>query len=208
MIKLGGLFPKQLNLNGDFGNLEVIKAQLQWRGLSCETVRIERASDLNSDLDFVFVGHGSVAAWASIKTEFASLAPALRSLLEAGTPGLAISTGFEELVRTKVLTGLDIRQQNSRYSKFEVFNDGDNEVLGYLNTDLDLPVLHREKNWVASMLHGPLLAKNPLLLEEVLRGITNHAGVDLPVIQESEKASLLADLVDEVWKLEKELASE
>ena len=208
MIRLGGLFPEHLNLNGDFGNLDVLKAQLEWRGLSCETVKIERASDLTSDLDFIFVGHGSVAAWSAIHLEFEALAPTLRLLLEGGTPGLAISTGFEELVRTNVFTGLEATTMATRTSKFEVYKDGDNEVLGYLNTDVNLPILHRERNWVASMLHGPILAKNPFLLEEVLGRITSYAGVQLPVIYESEKAGQLADLIDEVWKLEKELASE
>lgn len=208
MIRLGGLFPEHLNLNGDFGNLDVLTAQLEWRGLSCETVQIERASDLARDLDFVFVGHGSAAAWSAIHSEFETLAPTLRSLLDGGTPGLAISTGFEELVRTNVLTGLEATTIAIRTSKFEVYMDGDNEVLGYLNTDVNLPILHRERNWVASMLHGPILAKNPFLLEEVLDRITSYAGVQLPVIQESEKAGQLADLIDEVWKLEKELASE
>ena len=208
MIRLGGLFPEHLNLNGDFGNLDVLKAQLEWRGLSCETVQIERASDLTQDIDFVFVGHGSAAAWLAIHSEFDDLAPTLRSLLVDGTPGLAISTGFEELVRTNVFTGLVATTMVTRTSKFEVYKDGENEVLGYLNTDANLPILHREKNWVASMLHGPILAKNPFLLEEVLGRITKHAGVQLPVIQESEKASQLADLIDEVWKLETELAGE
>ena len=58
------------------------------------------------------------------------------------------------------------------------------------------------------MLHGPVLAKNPSLLEELLARIAKHAGEELQAIRISEKADQLAGLVDEVWKLERELASE
>jgi CobQ-like glutamine amidotransferase family enzyme len=58
------------------------------------------------------------------------------------------------------------------------------------------------------MLHGPVLAKNPGLLLEMLETVAEHAGLKLQEIQSSEKAELLAGLVDEVWKLERELASE
>ena len=58
------------------------------------------------------------------------------------------------------------------------------------------------------MLHGPVLAKNPVLLLELLQSISMHAGVELKDVQTSEKADLVAGFVDEVWKLEGELASE
>lgn len=208
MIRLGGLFPKHLNLNGDFGNLEVIVKQLEWRGFTCEVVPVETAAQLSSDLDFIFVGHGSKAAWAAIGTTFSEMAPFLREQLVSGTPGLSISTGFEEMVRNEVVSTPIFKTLPTRVSKFVVHPDGEGEVLGYVNTDADLPVIQRDTNWICTMLHGPVLAKNPTLLEELLVKISVHAGVQLRPIQESEKAGQLADLIDEVWKLEKELASE
>jgi hypothetical protein len=53
-----------------------------------------------------------------------------------------------------------------------------------------------------------VLAKNNDLLEEVLGNITKHAGVVFEQIQAREKASHLADLISEVWVLERELANE
>jgi hypothetical protein len=208
MIVLGVLFPKHLNLNGDLGNLEVLSKQLEWRGLAHDIVEVESLDDLSRDLDFILVGHGSTAAWASIGEEFQSLAPALRNLLASGTPGMSVSTGFEKLVEHNVLGNLEILKSTVRTSKFEVQSDGNNDVLGYLNTDAKLPVIHREASWLSTMLHGPVLAKNPGLLNEVLASIAAHAGVELPGIQDSEKAGQLADLIDEVWKLERDLARE
>lgn len=208
MIRLGGIFPDHLNLNGDFGNLEVIATQLSWRGIPSETVALSSAEDLDQKLDFIFIGHGSIAAWADIEGAFGRMLPKLANLLTAGTPAMAISTGFEKLVQANFFTNLSLTPLSDRISKFVVFTDADKEVLGYLNTEVDLPMLHREGKLTGSMLHGPLLAKNPDLLEEVLRAITGHAGVTLAPIQAKEKADQLADLISEVWNLERDLASE
>jgi CobQ-like glutamine amidotransferase family enzyme len=40
MIRLGVLFPKHLNLNGDFGNVEVLARQLEWRGHEVQIVEL------------------------------------------------------------------------------------------------------------------------------------------------------------------------
>ncbi len=208
MIRLGVFFPDHLNLNGDFGNIEVIARQFEWRGMTCEVVRVEDERHLADGLDFLLVGHGSSAAWDSIRDRLNSLEGVLRKLVESGTPGLCVSTGFEELVRLAVVADLECKSNPERVSKFVVQADGNQEVLGYLNTDVDLPPLHREGQFVCTMLHGPVLAKNPALLLELLENISLHAGLQLKAIQTNEKTDLLAGLVDEVWKLERELASE
>jgi CobQ-like glutamine amidotransferase family enzyme len=208
MIRLGVLFPEHLNLNGDYGNLEVIARQLEWRGMASEIVAVGTRAELTSDLDFLLVGHGSSAAWASIDSEFRGLLATLKVLLSAGMPGMSVSSGFEQMVRGSVFEGLTANSLSSRTSKFVVEQDVEGEVLGYLNADVDLPIIHRESNFIGTMLHGPILAKNPILLEEVLLKICSSAGLELAPFQANEKAGLLADLVDKVWELERELASE
>jgi lipid II isoglutaminyl synthase (glutamine-hydrolysing) len=208
MIRLGVLFPDHLNLNGDYGNIEVLARQFDWRGMECDVVRVEDEHQLADGLDFLLVGHGSSAAWDSIRDRLNALEGGLRDLVESGTPGLCVSTGFEELVRLAVIQGIECKSIPERVSKFVVHKDGAHEMLGYLNTDVDLPLLYREGQFVCTMLHGPVLAKNPALLLELLENISLHAGLQLKAIQTSEKADLLAGLVDEVWKLERDLASE
>lgn len=208
MIRLGVLFPDHLNLNGDLGNIEVLAKQFEWRGMACEVVIVENERHLSSGLDFLLVGHGSSAAWESLRERLGLLGATLRGLLSSGTPGLCVSTGFEELVRLSVVTGLDCKAIPERVSRFVVQADGSHEVLGYVNTDVDLPLIHREGQFVCTMLHGPVLAKNPELLLELLQNIAMHAGQELGAARVSEKVDRVADLVDEVWKLERELASE
>ena len=208
MIRLGALFPDHLNLNGDLGNLTVIQKQLAWRGIESEILPIQSPLELGQPLDFLFIGHGSIAAWADIEAEFGAMLPEIEKLINSGLTGMAVSTGFESLVGGNIFPSLRFDQLSERVSKFEVLADGENEVLGYRNTDVSLPLIERHKSFIGCMLHGPVLAKNPELLNEVLSTICSRADIDLPEIQIKEKADQLAGLIHEVWVLERDLANE
>ncbi|MFM6939769.1 MAG: hypothetical protein ACKOUD_04025 [Rhodoluna sp.] len=208
MIRLGELFPGHLNLNGDLGNTQVIQQELAWRGIASTRVVISSAADLDQSIDFIIVGHGSEAAWADIEQEFAALIPDIKKLVASGIPLLAISTGYEMSIKHGLIKGVSLAALPNRVSKFEVALDGNREVLGYLNTEADIPTLHREGNLVATTLHGPVLSRNPILLVELLTLIVERAGLPLPSFLEAKKADQLAGLIAEVWKLETELANE
>lgn len=208
MIRLGALFPNHLNLNGDLGNVSVIQKQLAWRGIESEIVPIQSLAQLGQSLDFLFIGHGSIAAWADIEAEFGAMLPEIEKLINSGLAGMAVSTGFERLVGGNLFPGLRFDQLSERVSKFELLVDGENEVLGYRNTDVSLPLIERHKSFIGCMLHGPVLAKNPQLLNEGLSAICSRAGIELPPIRSKEKADQLVRLIREVWVLERDLANE
>jgi lipid II isoglutaminyl synthase (glutamine-hydrolysing) len=209
MIRLVSLFGSQLNLNGDLANIKVIERQLGWRGLDVQVIDCSTAEQLREARpDFVLVGHGSVAAWKSIETEFVKACSVLDELILAGVAALAVSSGFEALhPHLAVLRGQSF-ESKSRVSKFDVSDFEGHRALGYRNTEAQLSSLSRHGSLVGTMLHGPVLVKNPELLESTLRAICAHAEVDLPEVQSKEKADQLADLVSRVWKLEEALASE
>jgi lipid II isoglutaminyl synthase (glutamine-hydrolysing) len=208
MIRLGLLFPEHLNLNGDFGNLEVLSRQLEWRGHAHELVEITQKSQLDSGLNFLLIGHGSEAAWADIAEQFTKMQEGISGLISAGVPVLAVSSGFANLVSRGLVPGLSVSPIADRISKFEIVIDQGSEVLGYVNVDNNLPPIHRSGSLIGTTLHGPILAKNTHLLESVLAQIADSAGETLQANQDAKKAGLLADLVAEVMKLESELANE
>ena len=207
MIEVMGLFPKHLNLNGDFGNVQVLERQLTWRGMQHRVSSAESVTELGHPA-FVLIGHGSEAAWADVEQEFASMIPRLRELISVGVVVLAVSSGFEMAIKHNLVAGLSLGTSEERISKFEVASDTTGEVLGYVNTDTNLPPIHRVGTFIGTTLHGPVLSKNTELLEAVLGDVAAHAGVKLNPIQDAKKADLLAGLVAEVWKLEEELANE
>ena len=134
--------------------------------------------------------------------------PRLRELISVGVVVLAVSSGFEMAIKHNLVAGLSLGTSEERISKFEVASDTTGEVLGYVNTDTNLPPIHRVGTFIGTTLHGPVLSKNTELLEAVLGDVAAHAGVKLNPIQDAKKADLLAGLVAEVWKLEEELANE
>lgn len=208
MIKLAGLFPEHLNLNGDFGNLQVVSQQLTWRDMPNEFHSVTSSTDFDKAPDLILIGHGSEAAWADIETRFERLIPELRRCLTNGAVILAVSTGFEMAIKHGLVDNLNCESTGQRVSKFEVTKDVTGDVLGYVNTDTDLPHLYREGSFLGTTLHGPVLAKNPGLLEDILARVAASAHQSLLAIRDAKKADLLAGLVADVWKLEEELASE
>jgi CobQ-like glutamine amidotransferase family enzyme len=208
MIKLGVLFPDHLNLNGDLGNVTVIKKQLDWRGVDSVVIGITSEDQLSEGFDLLFLGHGSEAAWTDIESRMPNFDSVIERVLDSDIPFMAVSTGFERIVASGALQGLSQSTRDARTSKFEVAEDGDDKVLGYLNTESDLPLVFRSGALVATMLHGPVLSRNASLLNEILVAISTRAGIDLPALMDAKKADQLADLIAEVWKLEEELASE
>jgi CobQ-like glutamine amidotransferase family enzyme len=208
LIRLGRLFPEHLNLNGDFGNLEVIGRQLAWRGLAYEIVDITATKHFAEDVDFVLIGHGSEAAWKDISENCIAIRDNLQALKAQGVSMLAVSTGFEKAIEMGLIVDLVVGRIGERVSKFVVHPDGNSQILGYVNVDNDLPVIHRSGSVIGTTLHGPVLAKNPALLNEILTAISSRANVLLPELLDAKKADQLADLVAEVWKLESDLASE
>ena len=209
MIRLVSLFGPQLNLNGDLANIRVIEQQLRWRGLEVEVFDCTSAEQLRvAEPDFVLIGHGSVAAWKSIDEEFAKACSVLTELIDAGVPALAVSSGFEALLRYLPMLHGSVFESGSRVSKFDVSDFEGHRALGYRNSEAKIASLTRHGSLVGTMLHGPVLVKNPELLNSTLLAICSHADLQLPDIRSREKADQLADLVSRVWKLEEALASE
>lgn len=59
-ITIAHLYPELLNLYGDRGNVMVLKNRLEWRGIECEVLEVERHDAVNfSEYDVVFLGGGS-----------------------------------------------------------------------------------------------------------------------------------------------------
>jgi CobQ-like glutamine amidotransferase family enzyme len=198
LIKLGTVFPNQLNLDGDQGNLLALKRYLTAAGFEVDIQVLSPGVSI-PDLDFVLFGHGSLAACESIEAGLAELD--WSELLKV--PGLAVGSGFEYLSRNLIV------QQNirlgDRESAFQVANLGNLQVLGYRNTDSGLANLVMNGQWICTMLHGPVLAKNPKLLDRAARAAVAAAGLDWPQEQPESLKNWVANLnriCEQLWLIE------
>jgi CobQ-like glutamine amidotransferase family enzyme len=209
VVKLVSLFGKHLDLNGDQSNLKVLAKRLSWLGVQSEIVSLDKGQALPADADLIFLGHGSKAAWADIDSELQQLVPELQELIAKKVAFMAVASGHERAIELGLLPGSAAARD--RISKFEIAQLDDLEILGYLNSATDAPVIQKHGLAIGTQLHGPVFAKNPEFTDVYIRELAGARGLALvssTEVEQKNNASLVADIVGQVWELERDLASE
>ena len=91
------LYPEHLAINGDMGNVRVLKRRLELAGHTVEHVVHNPGETLPEAPDFVTIGSGPGSALAALADDVAVIAPALRALVADGVPLLAVAGGYHLL---------------------------------------------------------------------------------------------------------------
>jgi CobQ-like glutamine amidotransferase family enzyme len=160
MIKLATFMPEYFNNNGDQGNIEVLKKQLEWRGVEFSVT----SSDLDES-DFLLLGDGSRAVMREFESDLSALTALLQERLDAGKATLIVGSSHEYFCSK--LPGLPDLKTVSRVSEFREVTSGSQKAFGYRNTDKDID-LFVDRAFISTSLFGPVLAKNQNLLNLVL----------------------------------------
>lgn len=191
VLKFAALYPDHLDLNGDHGNLLVLKQRLKWRGVQADIIQVDRPVDLDS-FDLVLLGHGSTDAWLDVQRMDPHLVTNVAALVRAGKPVMAVSSGYERLITELESISID------RCERVSEFRDIDG-VVGYVNSDAVLPEIRTVMNCVLTLFHGPVLAKNPQLADKIISS-ANWANID--------DKSVELNTVDELAKASRRIAFE
>ena len=160
VIRLGAISPTHLNLNGDLGNLLVLKKRLEWRNVESTIEHLNGSEDL-IDFDYILVGHGSNAAWKQLLDSRSDLLGKLVDYVESDGALLAVASAADRL--QPLFTGVEVTFGH-RISEF-LDVDG---VVGYKNSGSQGKNLSWYKNALLTQLHGPVLAKNPDLADQII----------------------------------------
>jgi CobQ-like glutamine amidotransferase family enzyme len=96
-VKLVHLYPREMNIYGDTGNVVVVRRRLEWRNLPVEVVPVSVGDPLPNDVDIVLGGGGQDAAQGEIGADFAARAPQLRAMADDGVVMLAICGTYQML---------------------------------------------------------------------------------------------------------------
>jgi lipid II isoglutaminyl synthase (glutamine-hydrolysing) len=96
-MKLIHLYPREMNIYGDTGNVLVLRRRLQWRGLPVEVVPVSVGDPLPTDADILLGGGGQDAAQGEIGADFASRGAELRAMADDGVVMLAICGTYQML---------------------------------------------------------------------------------------------------------------
>lgn len=206
------MYPQHLNLNGDVANAGVLARRMNWYGHSAAIEFHNPGDELPNYLpDFVLFGHGSEAAWADVEEDLTRNWPKISAWFDKGVLGLAINSG-QELLHGTSFAYLDGElRAGERVSKFvavetDLFGSVNN-LLGYQNSIYSAPIIELKNSLIGTQLHGPVLAKNSWLADEIIRRITGES--ELTVVPAAEaQVELVAKFERGIRDLEVPLANE
>lgn len=96
-LHLVHLYPREMNIYGDTGNVLVLRKRLQWRGLPVQVTPVSIGDPLPDDADILLGGGGQDAAQGDIGEDFVSRGAQLRAMADDGVVMLAICGSFQLL---------------------------------------------------------------------------------------------------------------
>ena len=94
-IKILQLYPDELNVYGDDGNILALKKRLEWRGFKAEIIKHNVNDDLNVVPDIIVSGGGQDSNQDNIKNDFLRIALKLKNFIENSTPTLLICGSYQ-----------------------------------------------------------------------------------------------------------------
>lgn len=84
------LYPKDMNIYGDWGNVLVLKRRLEWHGYSVKLIEYNQGDTFPENVDMVIGGGGQDSGQDSIQADLLSIASKLQTLADNNVPMLMI----------------------------------------------------------------------------------------------------------------------
>lgn len=97
ILTLVQLYPEELGVAGDRGNVMALRERLERAGVAVTVVEHRIGDTFPPNADLVLVGNGPLSAMRNVYEDLQSIAPTLRALAEAGVPIFAYGSGAELL---------------------------------------------------------------------------------------------------------------
>ena len=84
------LYPKDMNIYGDWGNTLTLKRRLEWRGYRVQILNYNVGDVFPSTIDVIVGGGGQDSGQTAIQTDLMKIADQLKRLASEGMPMLVI----------------------------------------------------------------------------------------------------------------------
>ena len=123
VLRILHLYPHELGINGDVGNVLALVRRAEWRGHTVEVTQRGRGEAMPESCDLVFIGSGQASAQRAVQPDLMTIAPLLRDWAADGVPMLAITAGWQlfgselELADGTVLEGVGVLPSRARLVK-------------------------------------------------------------------------------------------
>jgi hypothetical protein len=109
-IRILHLYPKDMNIYGDNGNVLVIQKRLKWRGIETEILKYNPGDKFPDDVDIIIGGGGQDSGQLKVQDNLLKIGPILHELANKNVPMLMIC-GLYQLFGHyfKTLEGVEIK---------------------------------------------------------------------------------------------------
>jgi lipid II isoglutaminyl synthase (glutamine-hydrolysing) len=97
VITLAHLYPREMNIYGDTGNVVVLTKRLRWRRLEVTVAPVNVGDRLPPDTDILLGGGGQDAAQGELADDFLAKGPDLRAMADDGVVMLTICGSYQLL---------------------------------------------------------------------------------------------------------------
>lgn len=89
-ITIVQLYPRDMNIYGDWGNVLTVKRRLEWHGYKVNLLEYNQGDIFPEDADIIMGGGGQDSGQDSIQTDLLKIAPLLQKLADDDAPMLMI----------------------------------------------------------------------------------------------------------------------
>ena len=96
-LTLVHLYPREMNIYGDTGNVLVLRRRLEWRDLPVRVVPVSVGDPIPADADILLGGGGQDAAQGDIGADFVARAAQLRAMADDGVVMLTVCGSYQLL---------------------------------------------------------------------------------------------------------------
>ena len=113
-INILHLYPKEMNLYGDHGNVLALVRRCEWRGIDTRVISYEPGDEIPEDVDIIFGGGGQDSGQSKIEDDLRKIAPKLKEMIDGGIPALVICGVYQLFGKyfhtheDKMIDGIDV----------------------------------------------------------------------------------------------------
>lgn len=113
-INILHLYPKEMNLYGDHGNVKALVKRCEWRGIEAKVYEHELGNEIPDDIDIIFGGGGQDSGQSKIEEDLKKIGPRLKEMVDSGTPALIICGVYQlfgkyfHTQEDKTIDGIDV----------------------------------------------------------------------------------------------------
>ena len=95
-IRILQLYPKDMNIYGDWGNVLTLKRRLEWRGYPVELLEYNVGDNFPENIDLIVGGGGQDSGQTRIGEDLVKIGPRLKELAEDDMPMLVICGLYQQ----------------------------------------------------------------------------------------------------------------